>query len=97
MRTFIGNTFNYYIIPHNMKPANLQKAQKHIDHYIDGARSVTAGKKKYLNHKEGGSGAIHLVNQVKAMSLYWLRKLTQEEKLSARIPAKILTTIFTQS
>ena len=46
-----------------------------------------------MNLMEGGSGAVYLVNQMKSMILYWLRKLTQEENISATIPAKILTTI----
>ena len=88
-KAYIGNTFNYYIMTNNLKPANLHKAQKQIDKYINDTRSFTAGKQKYLNIKEGGSGAIHLANQMKAMSLYWLRKLIQEKSLSAKFHTKI--------
>ena len=56
-----------------MKRTQLKKAQTIVDKYITDSRSFTAGKQRYISIKEGGMGAINLYNQMKAMSIFWVK------------------------
>ena len=76
-----------------MKRTQLKKAQTIVDKYITDSRSFTAGKQRYISIKEGGMGVINLYNQMKAMSIFWVKKLIKGNSISVHIPKTILNTL----